>query len=68
VDALRRRLETRPFLPDDESEPRQLTLSAGLACCPQDALDVSGLMRSADLRLRTAKRTGRNRVVARDSH
>lgn len=68
MDALRRRLETRPFLPDDVSEPRQLTLSAGLACCPQDALDVSGLMRCADLRLRTAKRSGRNRVVARDSH
>ena len=68
MDALRRRLETRPFLPDDESEPRQLTFSAGLACLPQDAIDVSGLLRTADQRLRTAKRTGRNRVIARDQH
>ena len=43
-------------------------LSAGLACSPHDALDVSGLMRAADLRLRAAKKLGRNRIVARDSH
>jgi hypothetical protein len=29
-------------------------------------VDVSGLMRSADLRLRAAKLAGRNRIVARD--
>jgi len=34
---------------------------------PGSAIDVSGLMRSADLRLRMAKQGGRNRVVARDS-
>jgi two-component system cell cycle response regulator len=38
-----------------------------MSSCPTDAVDVSGLMRNADLRLRTAKRTGRNRVVARDA-
>jgi diguanylate cyclase (GGDEF)-like protein len=68
MDLLRRKLEATPFLPEEGAEERKLTFSAGIASCPTDAVDVSGLMRSADLRLRTAKLTGRNRVVARDSH
>lgn len=67
ADALRRRLEASPFIPAEGAEPRHLTFSAGMAGCPTDAVDVSGLMRNADLRLRAAKRAGRNRVVARDS-
>lgn len=66
MDYLRRKLQARPFVPEEGAEPRVLTFSAGLACCPADAVDVSGLMRSADLRLRAAKQAGRNRVVARD--
>ena len=68
MDALRRRVQAHLFVPEPGFEPRPLTFSAGLACSPQDALDVSGLMRAADLRLRTAKKLGRNRIVARDSH
>ena len=68
VNMLRRKLEATPFLPESGAELRPLTFSAGLACCPVDALDVSGLMRCADLRLRSAKQAGRNRVVARDAH
>lgn len=67
VDFLRRKLEVLPFIPEDGAEPRRLTFSAGVASCPADAVDVSGLMRSADLRLRAAKLAGRNRVVARDT-
>lgn len=67
VDQLRRKVAAACFLPGDGAEPRKLTFSAGMSSCPGDAVDVSGLMRNADLRLRTAKRTGRNRVVARDS-
>lgn len=66
MDLLRRKLEAVPFLPEESAQPRTLTFSAGVACCPADAVDVSGLMRCADARLRTAKQTGRNRVVARD--
>lgn len=66
MEALRRRLEDAPFVPEPDVEPRRLTLSAGLASCPQDANDLSGLMKRADLRLRAAKAAGRNRVVARD--
>lgn len=67
VDLLRRQVAAASFDPGDGAETRQLTFSAGMSCCPGDAVDVSGLMRNADLRLRIAKRTGRNRVVARDS-
>jgi diguanylate cyclase (GGDEF)-like protein len=66
MDYLRRRLQARPFVPEAGAEPRVLTFSAGMSGCPVDAVDVSGLMRNADLRLRAAKLAGRNRVVARD--
>jgi len=66
MEVLRRKLESQPFVPEEGHEPRKLTLSAGLASCPQDANDLSGLMKRADQRLRRAKAAGRNRVVARD--
>jgi diguanylate cyclase (GGDEF)-like protein len=66
LDLLRRRLEAAPFVPEAGVEPRRMTLSAGLASCPQDANDLSGLMKRADQRLQVAKQAGRNRVVARD--
>jgi len=67
MDGLRRKLQDLPFDPGDGHEIRRITVSCGVACSPDDAIDVSGLMRSADLRLRMAKQGGRNRVVARDS-
>jgi diguanylate cyclase (GGDEF)-like protein len=66
MDGLRRKLQDVPFDPGDGQQLRCLTMSCGVACCPGDAIDVSGLMRHADLRLRAAKLGGRNRVVARD--
>ncbi len=66
LEVLRRKLEASPFVPAAGVEARRLTLSAGLASCPQDANDLSGLMKRADLRLQVAKQAGRNRVVARD--
>lgn len=67
VDALRRKLDSTSFRPGEDTGPRRISFSAGIACCPADAVSVSGLMRAADLRLREAKLGGRNRVVARDS-
>jgi GGDEF domain-containing protein len=67
MDGLRRKLQAVEFQPGDGYEARSLTMSCGVACSPDDAIDVSGLMRTADLRLRLAKQHGRNRVVARDS-
>lgn len=71
IEALRQRVASTPFNPDENgtdvaSNACTLTFSAGLASCPQDEVDVSGLMRHADQRLRKAKQTGRNRVVAYD--
>jgi diguanylate cyclase (GGDEF)-like protein len=66
LDMLRRKLEATRFTPEEGAEARKLTFSAGMSSCPADAVDVSGLMRSADLRLRAAKQAGRNRVIARD--
>lgn len=67
MDALRRKLEACQFVPGEGLAPRILTFSAGMAASPGDADNVSGLMRTADLRLREAKLAGRNRIVARDS-
>lgn len=66
VESLRARLAASPFSPGVGELPISITLSAGLASFPHDATDLSGLMRVADLRLRAAKRMGRNRLMARD--
>lgn len=66
LEFLRKRLNDNPFLRDPDSAPRMLSFSAGIACCPQDASDVSSLLKHADRRLRAAKQQGRNRVIARD--
>ncbi len=44
-----------------------LTISAGLACFPQDGRTVGDLLDAADGRLFQAKRSGRNRVVRGES-
>ena len=66
LDAMRRSLATKPFLPDQDREPQRMTFSAGVANWPQDGTDLSQLLRRADLRLRRAKLEGRNRVIAHD--
>ncbi len=66
LDALRREVAQRPFVPDRHLPPWPLTFSAGLSVFPHDGLDLSALLRRADLRLQRAKREGRNRVIARD--
>lgn len=42
--------------------PTRLTLSIGIAGCPQDAQDLDGIISKADSALYNAKNTGRNRV------
>jgi diguanylate cyclase (GGDEF)-like protein len=67
VDGLRRALFARRFVPDQGADPLLLTFSAGVASFPHEATDLSGLLRRADLRLNSAKASGRNRVLARDA-
>jgi diguanylate cyclase (GGDEF)-like protein len=48
---------------DDTSDEPHVTVSAGVACFPADAIDADGLLRAADLALYASKRAGRNRVT-----
>lgn len=66
LESMRRAVAARWFVPEQGADPLLVTFSAGLASYPQDAEDLSNLMRRADLRLNAAKRSGRNRVLARD--
>ena len=67
LDGLRRALLARRFVPEQGADPLLVTFSAGIACYPHDAEDLSNLLRRADLRLNAAKRNGRNRILARDA-
>ena len=67
LDGMRRAVASRRFIAEQGGDPMLLTFSAGVACYPHEAGDLSGLLRRADLRLNAAKRNGRNRVLARDA-
>ncbi len=54
-------------LKDDGTFRDPITFSAGLAAWPADGDTLEQLVRSADRRLLTAKRTGRNRFVGQDT-
>jgi diguanylate cyclase (GGDEF)-like protein len=66
LDRLRQLMAERPFVPERSADPMPISFSGGLAAYPVDGSDMSSLLRTADRRLETAKREGRNRVVARD--
>lgn len=62
VDRLRRIVEHYQFRGADILPLGRLTVSAGVAGCPEDATECEALIRQADGALRAAKRLGRNRV------
>lgn len=66
LDRLRRSVAEQRFLPERGNEALHLTFSAGLAAWPQDGGTTSALLKVADVRLKQAKRDGRNRLVARE--
>lgn len=64
AERIRRCFETEPF-PEEHKQPGgKLTISGGVATCPEDAQDSAGLIRSADEALYEGKKKGRNRVFA----
>jgi len=66
IEMIRRLVAERPFDPERNADPIQLTFSAGLASFPHEGTDLSHLLHRANDRLQQAKREGRNRVIARD--
>ncbi|MFZ5632422.1 MAG: diguanylate cyclase [Bacillota bacterium] len=65
ADRIRSRIEGTLFS-CAEREPLSITVSAGVACFPEDAANTDDLILFSDTALYTAKRSGRNRVVGYD--
>ncbi len=63
ADKLRRVVGQTAFEGEAAVPGGKLTISAGVACYPEDAASVQELMERADWALYRAKRSGRNRVV-----
>ena len=55
----------RLFEVDSSPEPIRITLSIGIATCPDDATGSKELVHEADLAVYAAKAGGRNRVISR---
>ncbi len=64
IESLRETISSTPFQLGPRGEEVQVTISAGLACFPDDGLNAADLFALADDRLFRAKREGRNRVVS----
>src|SRR5690606_27971451 len=66
AERIRARVEETPFFPAASGRVERVTLSAGVATFPVDAVHEDELVARADASLYLAKSSGRNRVVAYD--
>jgi len=67
VEKLRQLIENTPIPVPGQGLVERLTISAGLACFPEDGPTATQILDVADRRLFAAKREGRNRIVSRES-
>jgi diguanylate cyclase (GGDEF)-like protein len=65
AERIRGAIAERLFEVDTSPEPIHVTLSIGIATCPDDATGAKELVHEADIAVYAAKAGGRNRVVAR---
>jgi len=64
AEKIRQRVEAQAY-PEEHKQPGgKVTISGGVATCPEDAQDSAGLIRCADEALYEGKKKGRNRVFA----
>jgi diguanylate cyclase (GGDEF)-like protein len=66
VEKLRQLIENTPIPVSGRGVVEKLTISAGLACFPEDDPSATQILDAADRRLFAAKRQGRNRIVAKE--
>jgi diguanylate cyclase (GGDEF)-like protein len=67
LEAIRKGIETTPLSLVDGDDPTHITVSAGLASFPEDAVgNFSSMQKLADERLYQAKSSGRNQCVSQD--
>ena len=66
VEKLRQLIENTPIPVSGHGVVEKLTISAGLACFPEDDPSATQILDAADRRLFAAKRQGRNRIVAKE--
>lgn len=64
AERIRERVSRTTFLPNAKARPERVTLSAGVATFPVDAIHEDELIARADASLYVAKATGRDRVIA----
>jgi len=67
VEKLRQLIENTPIPVPWQVVEERLTISAGLACFPEDGPSATQILDAADRRLFAAKRQGRNRIVSKAS-
>ncbi len=63
ADRIRRRIDERLFRPPEGEDIIRVTVSIGLATCPEDGRDKATLLEHADAALYRAKRAGKNAVA-----
>jgi diguanylate cyclase (GGDEF)-like protein len=63
AERLRERIADHSFPQGDAQPDGRMTISIGVATCPDDATDPESLVRAADAALYAAKHAGRDRVV-----